>query len=444
MSQGKNTLLKGPKTPYLFKVFQLAQNPIGTLETWGAKYGDIFQLGNKTQPIISISKPHIIQQVFSASSEQIGYTQTSNIVKILLGTDALILLPEVEHQHQKKQVLPYFNHDHLHKWGAKIQEISKEVMNKQIAENQIFKVRPVMKEISLKVLLIIIFGEKPQKERKRLTSLFTQLFNLFDNSQFLAYLLLPLLQKNWGLWAKFIKLQEEINQLIDNLIEQARSNKQEVNNFLLESLVTNNSLNNTQITSLIKTIIFAGFETTAVAFCWSLYWLNFLPEVKHKLLLEIDKFHDSSTETILKLPYLNIVCNEILRITPPAIATFSRYVKKDISIDGYTLKPGTEVIIYPYLVHHNKSIYHDPDKFKPERFLEKQFSPYEFIPFGGGQCRCLGASLAQFEMRIVLFSLMKHFSFDLIEKKPIKPTRHGPVLTTPKNFSMKVELKPIS
>lgn len=83
------------------------------------------------------------------------------------------------------------------------------------------------------------------------------------------------------------------------------------------------------------------------------------------------------------------------------MSTFAQTVKKPIEIEGYYLEPGTEIDVSIYLAHRRKSIYPEPEKFKPERFLGKQYSSYKFLPFGGGQCRCLGTSLAQYEMKLV-------------------------------------------
>ena len=102
-----------------------------------------------------------------------------------------------------------------------------------------------------------------------------------------------------------------------------------------------------------------------------------------------------------KLPYLSAVCHETLRINPPALSTFARTVKKPIEIDRYYLEPGTEIDVSIYLAHRRKAVDPEPNKFRPERFLERQclgerslaprggagshrYSSYEFLPFGGG------------------------------------------------------------
>jgi len=78
-----------------------------------------------------------------------------------------------------------------------------------------------------------------------------------------------------------------------------------------------------------------------------------------------------------------------------------------------------------YLAHHRSAVYPEPKQFRPERFLERQFSPYEYLPFGGGNRRCIGSAFALFEMKLVLFELLSSLELALVNSKPIQPIRRG-------------------
>jgi cytochrome P450 family 110 len=84
-----------------------------------------------------------------------------------------------------------------------------------------------------------------------------------------------------------------------------------------------------------------------------------------------------------------------------------------------------------YMAHHRQSVYPQPKQFKPERFLERQFSPYEFLPFGGGSRRCLGMAFAQYEMKIVLATILSRFKISMLNKRPVRPVRRGLTLAAP-------------
>ncbi len=95
---------------------------------------------------------------------------------------------------------------------------------------------------------------------------------------------------------------------------------------------------------------------------------------------------------------------------------------------GYQLNPGTVVIPCIYLTHHREDLYPQPKQFKPERFLERQFTPSEYFPFGGGNRRCIGMAFALFEMKVVLATVLSRWQMELADSKPVLPKRKGPLL----------------
>jgi cytochrome P450 family 110 len=126
-----------------------------------------------------------------------------------------------------------------------------------------------------------------------------------------------------------------------------------------------------------------------------------------------------------RLSYLNAVCCETLRIYPVGILTFPRVAISTVEVMGYSLEPGTVVVGSIYLTHHRKEIYPDPDHFKPERFLERRFSPFEYLPFGGGARRCIGMAFAQFEMNLVISRVLSRFELALADQRSVRPMRRG-------------------
>ena len=105
--------------------------------------------------------------------------------------------------------------------------------------------------------------------------------------------------------------------------------------------------------------------------------------------------------------------------------TFPRAVRSTVELMGHSLEPGTVVVGSIYLAHHRKAVYPDPDQFKPERFLERRFSPFEYLPFGGGVRRCIGMAFAQFEMKLVVARILSHFELALADTGSVRPVRRG-------------------
>ncbi len=104
---------------------------------------------------------------------------------------------------------------------------------------------------------------------------------------------------------------------------------------------------------------------------------------------------------------------------------FARITKSNIEIMGHQFEPGVILVPSIYSTHHQENIYPNPKQFLPERFLERKYSPYEFIPFGGGNRLCLGYALAMLEMKLVLGTVLSRYHLALANNKPVKPKRRG-------------------
>lgn len=263
-----------------------------------------------------------------------------------------------------------------------------------------------------------------------------------------AFLYFPKLKEVIGiseLWKQQIKKQEKADQLIYQEIRERRENFDPQRTDILTLLMSSRDENGEPMTDEelrdeLMTLLFAGHETTATAISWAFYWIHKLPEVREKLLVELDSLGENpDSSTIFKLPYLTAVCNETLRIYPVGMLTFPRKVKTPISLCGYQLEAGTIIMGSIYLTHQREDIYPQPEKFNPERFLEKQFSPYEFLPFGGGARRCIGLAFAQMEMKLILAKVLKTWSMKLVNTDEIKPQRRG--LVTGPNGPINLEIQ---
>ncbi len=179
----------------------------------------------------------------------------------------------------------------------------------------------------------------------------------------------------------------------------------------------------------LMTLLLAGHETTATALAWAFYWIHHQPEICHKLLQELATLGDAPDPmTVIKLPYMNAVCCETLRIYPVVLIVSPREAKTPITIMGQEYPVGTALTPCIYLTHRREDLYPEPEQFKPERFLERQYSAYEFLPFGGSNRRCIGAAFAMFEMKLVLATILRNYNLVLADKQPVKPVRRSVTL----------------
>jgi cytochrome P450 len=247
------------------------------------------------------------------------------------------------------------------------------------------------------------------------------------------------------LWDKQMLRQQKASQLIYEEIQERRENPDPSHTDILSLLMVakdeaGQPMSDLELHDELLTLLVAGHETTATAIAWAFYWIHKIPSVRVKLLAELDHLGpEPDLTTVLKLPYLNAVCAETLRIYPVGMLTFPRVVKTPISLSGYELPVGTILIGAIYLTHHREDIYPEPDVFRPERFLEKQFSPYEYLPFGGGARRCIGLAFAQMEMKLAIAQILSNYELELINTKDVKPKRRG--LVTGPNCAIQIKIK---
>jgi unspecific monooxygenase len=200
-------------------------------------------------------------------------------------------------------------------------------------------------------------------------------------------------------------------------------------------------LSDAEIQDDIFTLLIAGVDTTALALSWALYWIHQQLIVKDKLQQELATLgHDFEPLQILKLPYLNAVCQETLRMYPVVTTPIGRKLTEDKRIGNYHYPAGVTLLPCTYLVHHREDIYPDAYNFKPERFLERQYTNYEYFPFGGGNRLCLGANLAPVEIKLILATILTQYQLQPAYEGEIKPIRHGTLLAPSDNLKFKINV----
>ena len=169
----------------------------------------------------------------------------------------------------------------------------------------------------------------------------------------------------------------------------------------------------------VASLIGAGHETTASALTWALYHIYRDARVKARLLEELSgSAAPGDPEAITRLPYLDAVCSEALRLNPVA-PLVGRTLRQGLTLKGYDLPAGVSVGIGIINVHRRPELYSEPEQFRPERFLERAYSTFEYLPFGGGSRRCLGAAFAVYEMKLVLATALRTDGLRLVSDGPV-------------------------
>jgi cytochrome P450 family 110 len=423
-----------PQTPTLWNLTQWIIRPLPFLDECAERYGDCFAVPFGNFPkLVFLSHPKAIETVFTANPTLFDSGRGNWILRSTLGDHSILLLDGERHQRQRQLLLPPFHGERMKAYGQLICQITEEV-TRQWQIGQPFAVRPYMQEISLQTILQAVFGLREGDRLRQLTQAIGLLLDYTTSRFGFATAFFPVLQQDFGAWSpggKFIRLKARIDRLLYAEIQDRRDQPDPSRTDILSMLLSakdadGQPMSDQELRDELITLLVAGHETTATAITWALYWIHHLPSVKEKLLAELDGLQPPfDPMAIARLPYLNAVCSETLRIYPVGFITELRITKAPIQVMDYEFEPETYLVPCIYLAHQREEVYPDPQQFKPERFLERQFSPFEYLPFGGSHRRCIGAAFALFELKLVLATLLSQHCLALATDRPARPTRRG-------------------
>ena len=426
--------LNGPQSSPFIQLMNWIFRPLDFLEECDRNYGDMFNLNLMgLPPFTVVSNPQGIEEILSVDAKKFDVGRTNNLAAGLLGDNSLVLLDGEPHRRQRKLMMPPFHGEKVKSYAETICHITEQVANKW-QDDQTFVAQKAMQDITLETILHVVFGLSKGKRYQEIKPPLIELLDITGSPLKASVIFLPFLQKDlgeWSPWGKVVRRRRKIYELLQEEIDERRASPEFSRNDVLSLMMSakdenGEGLSDIELKDQMMTLLVAGHETTATALSWALYWIHKLPEVKQKLLAELDELDPNVDPLeISRLPYLTAVCNETLRIYPVAFIAFIRFAKCPIEVMGYQFEAEKMIVPTIYLTHHREDLYPEPKQFKPERFLERKYSTYEFLPFGGGNRRCIGYALALLEMKLVLAKILKGWDLSLTSDREILPKRRG-------------------
>ena len=370
--------------------------PVGFLERCRARYGRRFTLQVLgTPPFVMLSDPDEVKQVFTAPAEVLHPGEGARVLEPIVGRNSVILLDEGEHLEQRKLMLPAFHGERM----QRLEGLMAEVAEREVAgwpRGELFALHPRLQALTLEIILRAVFGLEPGPRLDALRRSLTEILE-FGGSPMSLLPPLQLALGGRGPWERFVRRREDADAMLFELIEERRGDgdRDDVLAMLLSARHEDGSpMSDQELRDELMTLLVAGHETTASELAWAFERLARLPDVVARLRDEIDADDGDA--------YLTATIQETLRRRPVLPNAAPRLVKRPVEIGGWSYPPGVALVANAYLVHHDPAIYADPYAFRPERFLDEPPGTYTWIPFGGGRRRCLGASFATLEMKIVL------------------------------------------
>lgn len=436
--------------PAWVQLFNWIVDPLGFLDKYTQKYSDVFtmQLAGLGLSVV-IANPKAIQEIFNQDAK-FDMGRGNALAEPLLGRNSLLLLDGDRHRRERKLLMPPFHGERLHTYATQICKVADQVAS-QWQVGQPFIVRTSMQNISLEIILQVVFGLSEGERYQQLKVLLTEWLDMTDSPSRSSMLFLKFLQKDWGAWTPWGRMQQRQRQIHDLLqaeIDERRTKGDEKRSDVLSLMMavrdeTGQAMSDEELRDELLTILFAGHETTATTLSWAFYQIHQQPEVREKLLKELESLDaHASPMSMAQLPYLNAICQETLRMYPVIPVLFPRISKVPVKVADYSFDAETTLWISPYLVHYREDVYPNAHHFEPERFLDRQYSPAEYFPFGGGSRRCLGYALAQLEMKLVLATILSKYQLALADDKPVKLQRRGFTLAPTGGVRMVLTEKP--
>ncbi len=412
----KSQLPPGPRVPGALQLIATWKRPAASLERLRQQYGKRITVQLPFQPpFVILSDPEAIKQLFTAPPDVLHPGEGARVLEPLIGRNSVILLDEDAHLEQRKLLLPAFHGEKMARLTGLMQELAERELDSWPIGKRV-PLHPGLQRLTLEIILRAVFGLEQGRRLNDLRDLLTDILAFSEN----PLSVLPAVQRMAGWFGPLKRFQSrsaEADRQIFEVIEERRAagfEGEDILGMLLQARHDDGTpMSAQELRDELMTALVAGHETTASQLAWAFERLAREPRISERLAQEDDD------------EYLTATIYEILRMRPVLPNAEPRLTKRPVEIGGFEYPPGVALLASAYLVHHDPTVYPDPYAFRPERFLGNSPGTYTWIPFGGGRRRCLGASFALQEMKIVIRAALMRFELTPAGDRPEQTGRRS-------------------
>ncbi|WP_268793342.1 cytochrome P450 [Mycolicibacterium fortuitum] len=402
----KAELPPGPPLPMVVQSTLMAGFGLRFLRGCQRRYGNMFTLRIPLSgTVVYLADPTDIKAVYAGDPRIFHSGEAHWFFRGLLGESSLFVLDGDEHHTLRRLTMPAFHRDAVAKQAAQMVEIAAaNVAQWEVGKS--FPVAPRTTEITLEVILRTVIGASDPTRLAALREVVPRL--LYMKSWETPAITKPSLRRHRP-WRKVGRRFEEADALLyaeiaDRRADPNLADRTDVLAMLVRATGEDGrTLSDSELRDQLLTAIAAGHETTATALAWALERLTRHPDALARAVQAADA---SAAGDPAGDEYLDAVVKETLRIRPVLFSS-GRVLKEPTEIGGYLLPSGVMVDPAIGLVHASAEVYPDPDRFDPDRMVDASLSPTTWLPFGGGNRRCLGATFAMVEIRLVLREILR-------------------------------------
>lgn len=420
----------------------LLRDPITYMMSLYETYGDVVTLARGSSDFVFVFSPEYNHQVLS--DQGLFYNGEVNapgsVVKLPRDTAAIRLFSGIttmnggKHTQQRRLLMPAFHRKRIDALRDQMLLLIEQHLAGWHVGQELDLLRE-MKSLTLSVAVQTILGLDPEREGDRMRNTMERWLRLALSVWVVALPYnLPVLP-----FGRMLGMAEELEGEIRSMIRRKRAqgarfaDGSDALSMLLQAHDEDGTrLTDDELIGQTTALFIAGHETTASALTWTLFLLAQHPRVLGDLLDELDgklRGDAPSLEQMNDLPLLDAVIKESMRLLPPGL-WFLRVAMEPTRFGPYSIPEGTRVLWSPAVTHRRADIYPEPTAFKPERWQTINPSPYEYLPFGAGPRRCIGATFALMEMKLALPVILQRYRMRL--PRDVRIDLGGSPLATPR------------
>ena len=423
----RTTLPPGPRgLPRVGHLFPFQRDPLAFVRGVQRAYPRLATVRVADRTIIMFFRPEHARFFLVDQARGFAVATGRDMMRRFLG-DALLTTDGDVHRQQRRLVQPAFHKKRVESYAEIMVRQTRDMLEETWRPGERLDVAAALQEVTLRIVVQALFNVDLRTQSAGLSQLFTQVVEA-QNPVLLRYSTtdLPFLP-----YHKVVLARRQLDSFIYDLIAQRRTAERDEGDVLSMLLQTRDEenglmLDDVGIRDQMMTLIAAGHETTSNSLAWTLVLLSRHPEIRAKLLAELADVlggRPPTVDDLARLPYLDWVVNESMRVYPPAW-TLGRTAIEPFELEGYQFPAGTRVMFSQWVIHHLTDVWGDPDTFRPERWdpATGQKPPQgAYFPFGAGPRMCIGMPFAQIEARLVLATILQRFTPELIPGYRVEP-----------------------
>jgi cytochrome P450 len=364
---------------------------------------------------VMLFHPTLVKELFQGSNDQLHAGEANALLGPVLGQRSVLLLDGAEHMRQRRLMLPPFHGRRMQAYEGVIRAAAeREIQSWPVGEP--FELLPSMQSLTLRVILRAVFGyEAGPAEDELRRGLRAMIEPLARPRGLMLMVTMGRFSGNRGAARAFEAQRKAVDEILYAEIARRREQPDPTERddvfsaLLLAQDEDGGRLTDREVRDQLVTLLLAGHETTATGVGWTFDLLLHAPAVLERLRRSLPDGDE----------YLDAVVKEALRLRP-VIPGVGRVVRGEpFRLGRWAIPPGVEINPSIRMIHRRADLYPDPKAFRPERFLGPEApDTYTWVPFGGGTRRCLGASFALMEMRVVVRTVLEQAELRAADPQP--------------------------